>query len=617
MPVVTRSSDGVFALLDDARSSESEGIRTSRLYSDYQNILTLQDGESHAAFFGSVDEALERGLHAVGLFSYEFGYSIHRLPARQPAHEALVSVLLFGRCEKLSADEVESWLACQSGGAPYAVEASHPALDSEAFAAAVASIHRYIESGDTYQVNFTFPLRFGMHGSPVALYAALRKRQPVPYGALVALPDGAAVLSLSPELFVSHASGKFTCKPMKGTASASGDVVLDAECARVLRQSPKERSENLMIVDLLRNDLGRIALTGSVKVPDLFAVERFGAVLQMTSTIEAVARPELRLPQVLEALYPCGSIVGAPKHRTMQLLQQLERWPRRLYAGAIGWFEPPASDRSLGDFVMSVPIRTLLLDAPDANDRRRGEMGIGAGIVYDSHAQAEYQECLLKARFLTGLAPGFQLFETMHAERGGCRYLERHLARLSSSAAQLSFSFDEADARHRIEAACNALAPGTEYRLRLALDDSGTLNIQTALLAPLDQAVRVLISPVMMCSDDALLAHKTTLRRTYDEGWRQAEAVGAFDTLFFNERGELTEGGRSNVFVRIDGQWRTPPLFSGLLPGVMRAVLLEDPSWNAVERPVTMEDLRTAQAVCICNALRGVMPAVVDGLNPV
>jgi para-aminobenzoate synthetase/4-amino-4-deoxychorismate lyase len=295
----------------------------------------------------------------------------------------------------------------------------------------------------------------------------------------------------------------------------------------------------------------------------------------------------------------------------MQILSQLERWPRRLYTGAIGWFDPATTKENLGDFMLSVPIRTLLLDAPDANDRRHAELAVGAGIVYDSDARAEYQECLLKARFLTGVAPGFSLFETIRATKSGCALLARHLARLSSSANTLRFAYDEARVREQIAQTCAMMEEGGEYRLRVALDVSGLVQLQVASIAPLDMPVRVLLSPVQMPSDDPLRPHKTTLRRVYDEGWRYAESVGAFDALFFNERDELTEGGRSNVFVRLGERWFTPPLAAGVLPGVMRSVLLEDAEWQATERVITRKELLAADEVVICNALRGALRAVI------
>ena len=604
-------NDNFFSLLDDAAGCDAPGQRSSRLCYGWQREIALRHGDDLSEFFDALGVALASGLHAVGLFDYEFGHLLQGLPA-EGSTRPLATIQLYAHCERLSRTEVDDWLVRRTREASYAVTGLRPMVDADRFAEAIESIHRYIESGDTYQVNFTFPLQFDVHGDVIALYAALRARQPVPYGALMTLPDGSSVLSMSPELFVSHQDGQLTCRPMKGTAAISGDAAQDAARAAALKSSAKERSENLMIVDLLRNDLGRIAVTGSVKVPDLFQVERYATVLQMTSTVTATARDDVGLQQVFDALYPCGSITGAPKRRTMQLLQQLEAWPRRLYTGAIGWFEPAIASRKLGDFMLSVPIRTLLLDAPGANDLRRGEMGVGAGIVYDSDPKAEYEECLLKARFLTGAAPGFELFETMHATRDGCPHLERHLARLSASAAQLGFACDVDAIRAQVAEACTALLPGQHYRLRLSLDAGGNTQLRSAVVAPLQEPVRLLLSPVVMRSDDRLLAHKTTLRRVYDEGWQAAERLGAFDALFFNERDELTEGGRSNVLVKLRGQWLTPPLASGLLPGVMRAVVLDDPARGVQERVITRADLQQAEAICVCNALRGVLSAVLD-----
>jgi para-aminobenzoate synthetase/4-amino-4-deoxychorismate lyase len=345
-------------------------------------------------------------------------------------------------------------------------------------------------------------------------------------------------------------------------------------------------------------------------VPALFEVQRYGSVLQMTSTVRARLRGDRTLADIFQALYPCGSITGAPKRRTMEIIAELEAAPRGIYTGAIGWFDAPADGRQVGDFCLSVPIRTLALQAP-AGGVRPGEMGVGAGIVFDSDAGEEYAECRLKARFLTGLAKDFELFETMHASRAGVRHLERHLARLSSSAAYFGFAFDARPLRQKLAEACAGLAETEPSRLRLALDQAGACTIAQAPLAALAEPVRLLLGAETTRSDDLFLRHKTTLRARYDAGWRQAETRGAFDTLFFNERGELTEGGRSNVFVKLEGRWWTPPLSAGALPGVMRSVLLDDPAWNAAERVLTIGDLRAAQEIVVCNALRGALRATV------
>jgi para-aminobenzoate synthetase/4-amino-4-deoxychorismate lyase len=312
---------------------------------------------------------------------------------------------------------------------------------------------------------------------------------------------------------------------------------------------------------------------------------------------------------VFGALFPCGSITGAPKRRTMQIIRELETDARGFYTGAIGWFDAPDHARRIGDFCLSVPIRTLVLQAPGNGGVRAGEMGVGAGIVHDSAAADEYAECRLKAAFLTGLPSEFELFETMHATRSaGCRHLDLHLRRLCASAAYFGFPCSEEAIRMRLNEACAALPPG-EHRLRLALSQAGNVTLQSAPLSALDEPVKILPGQQPTMSDDLFLRHKTTARQRYDAAWRAAEAQGAFDMLFCNERGEVTEGGRSNVFVKLDGCWYTPPLAAGVLPGVMRTVLLADPAWAASERRLTLEDLRAAQEIVVCNALRGALRA--------
>ena len=427
------------------------------------------------------------------------------------------------------------------------------------------------------------------------------------------LPDGRSVLSLSPELFVSHAHGRLLAKPMKGTIEADADDH-EADRATALAASTKNRAENLMIVDLLRNDLGRIAQTGTVKVPALFEVERFGHVWQMTSTIEAECRPDVTLADIFSAIYPCGSITGAPKRRTMQILRELETEARGLYTGAIGWFDPPKAGRALGDFMLSVPIRTLMLDAPAGNDVRQGVMRVGAGIVYDSDADSEYAECLLKARFLTGLSSQFSLIETLQVHRTfGARNLNLHLQRLSASARHFGFRFDPEQIAAQVSAVCAGLASDTLHRMRLLLNADGIVDIRTAPMSDaLPLPVRLLLAKQPMQSHDVFLRHKTTLRRRYDLAWQAAEKNGAFDTLFINEKLQVTEGGRSNLFIWRDGQWLTPPLSEGVLPGIMRGLLLDDPTMNAREAVLTLDDLRSAERIMVCSSLRGSLPATVD-----
>ncbi|MDN2711379.1 aminodeoxychorismate synthase component I [Janthinobacterium sp. SUN118] len=607
-------STDCFALLDDA-STPGAG---SRLYTGLAAVLQCSEGEQWPALLEGLQAALDRGQYAVSVCSYELGAHLLAMPPRAASVDAppLAQVLVFEHCRQLSQDAVAQWLAdhAPASDTPAGVAGIRANIDQAEFTRALDRIHDYIVAGDTYQVNYTYRLRFDAFGSPLALYARLRARQPVPYGALVMLPDGGALLSLSPELFVRHAQGELMARPMKGTAPAApaeqGEE--NARRAAALARDPKNRAENLMIVDLLRNDIGRIAATGSVKVPALFEVTRYSSVLQMTSTVQARLRDDATLSDIFQALYPCGSITGAPKRRTMEIIAELEPAARGVYTGAIGWFDPPLAGTShaVGDFCMSVPIRTLALQAPGAGGMRRGEMGVGAGIVLDSDAADEYAECQLKARFLTGLANDFELFETLYASRDhGCRQPERHLARLAVSAAYFGFIWDNGAAHAALQAACAERSDDAPFRLRLALRQDGQFTVQSGALAALPDTVKIMLAPDATVADDLFLRHKSSVRTRYDAAWRAAEAQGGFDMLFFNERGELTEGGRSNVFVRLDGRWHTPPLACGLLPGVQRAAMLADPAWDAQETIITRAMLAKAEAIVVCNALRGALPA--------
>ncbi len=600
-----------FALLDDSSATNTEP--RSRLYTGYAGALSCPHPDQLPALWEGLQRALNEGRHAVGLFSYELGAAMHGIAPHADA--ACSRVLLFDRCQHLSAAEADAALAERTQHAASAhagILNVRPNVSQAEFTAAIDRIRAYIEAGDTSQVNYTHRLHFQTHGDPVTLYRRLRERQPVSYGALIVLPEGGAVLSLSPELFLRHEGGELTARPMKGTAAATGNAEEDAARAAALSADPKNSAENMMIVDLLRNDLGRVAAPGSVTVPDLFSTHRYSSVLQMTSTVRARLCDDAVLPDVFAAVYPCGSITGAPKRRTMQIIRELENAPRGYYTGAIGWFDAPPPGRAVGDFCLSVPIRTLVLQPEGADGLRPGEMGVGAGIVHDSVAAEEYAECALKAAFLTGLSQEFALFETMHATlQAGCRHLERHLRRLAASASHFGFPFDRAAVLSELEKACNALPDG-QHRLRLAIRRDGGIAIQTGGLSPLETPVKLLLASEPTMSADPWLRHKTTLRERYDAGWRAAESVGAFDTLFCNEHGELTEGGRSNLFIKLRGQWFTPPFSAGVLPGVMRSVLLDDPAWDARERRLSLDDLRGADEVMVCNALRGALPAVVD-----
>lgn len=592
-----------FALLDDAGGP-------SRLFTGFVHEHRCTDPATLDATCAAVAADLAAGLHGVLLADYEWGARLIGAGTARLASDdrSALRVLMF---RELSHPDADRWLAEREGRAepgPAGTLGLAPAIDRAAFEAAIARIHAAIRDGETYQVNFTYPWLGRLHGNPVALYRRLRARQAVRYGALMHLPmaegDGVEwVLSRSPELFVRHEAGRLTAQPMKGTLPRSPVPESDGESARLLHEDVKNRAENLMIVDLLRNDLGRIARLGTVQVPDLFAVQSLATVFQMTSTVTAERRPEVGLAALLRALFPCGSITGAPKHKTMDWIADLEVAPRGLYCGSIGWLAP--GDAACPDLCLNVAIRTLVLGPEAADGTRALRFATGGGIVADSDPADEWRETQWKARFSTTLPPGFELFETMKAVDGHIALQARHRARLAASAHALGFVFDGP----AFDAQLQHLPPGLQ-RVRLALAHDGRMTRTTAPLAPLpDAPVRLRLSHTPLPARP-LAQHKTTLREAYDAGVRAAEAEGAFDTMFFDAEDRLLEGGRTNVFVKLDGRWFTPPQSDGVLPGVMRGALLEDPAWQATERMLTRADLQRAEALMVCNALRGALPAV-------
>jgi para-aminobenzoate synthetase/4-amino-4-deoxychorismate lyase len=584
-----------FALFDDALAPAGEA--SSWLFTDRQRSIELRQHANFAAEFAAacaeVEAASAAGQYVACAFAYELGHALEPA-AGLPAEGAwLASFQIFAHAERLTAAAVTALLASHRG--PAGVAELNAALSPAAYGAALASIGAYIAAGDCYQVNFTFPLSFTAYGSPLALYARLRDRQPTRHAALLVDEQG-ATLSLSPELFLSRHGERLLTRPMKGTAPRGSDAAADAAKRAALLASPKDRAENLMIVDLLRNDLGRVARTGSVKVDALFEAEAYPTVWQLTSTISAAlpTTPAVPLADLLRALFPCGSITGAPKVRAMQIINELEAAPRGIYTGALGWLLPG------GDFSFNVAIRTLRIDAAG-----RGSMGVGGGIVADSEAAAEYRECQLKAQFLSQLDPGLQLIETLLLDEGVYPRLAGHRRRLARSAAALGFAVDM-DVVDRELAAVAAVHGQGRWRLRLTVDHAGQPAITVAALdANPAGAQPLLLSAQRIAAADYLLRHKTTARAVYDAELQRAMAAGAFDALFLNEHDEVCEGARSNVFARIDGRLLTPPLACGLLPGVLREELLS--SGAAQEARLTLTDLRRAEALYCGNALRGLV----------
>ena len=588
-----------FALLDDA-------VRDcATLYDDYVESRFLQADTLHG-LDGLLQQGWQRGLHVVLWADYAFGHPLQHL---SPQPDACLALHWFRKCETVA--EPEKWLQSRyPDHAPAGISTPTSHTGKADYLHAVGEIQAAIARGDTYQINYTTRLQLQSYGHPAQLYRRLR--QPVPYAALAHLPDHKQqpgwTLSFSPELFVNIASdGLITTEPMKGTAPVLGDGGDEAR-AQALHADPKNRAENIMIVDLLRNDLGKIATTGGVRVPAPFQVRRFGSVWQMTTAIEAQAQPHTGAADIFRAAFPCGSITGAPKRMSMQIIDALETSPRGLYTGSIGYLKPCPSGLGF-EGALNVVIRTLQLK-PLSDGLYQGTYGVGSGIVADSEAEAEYIECQWKAHFLNALAPEFGVFETLRAEGGQCALLSLHLERLQEAAAALNLRLPP-DAAQQIGRYLQALPDAAPYRVKALLDSDG-LHLSHAACAPLHGAQYALIAPQALPLHDYLRRFKTTRRAAYDAGWQQAEQQGAFDSLFFNTEGCLLEGGRSNVFVRFGSEWHTPPLSLDILNGVMRRAVLADSQHylntaHIFERRITQAQLRQADEIVLCNALRGLI----------
>jgi para-aminobenzoate synthetase/4-amino-4-deoxychorismate lyase len=586
----------LFALFDgDAGSAV--------LLTGLQHAFAVDAGADPWAAFGAIEEALARGQWVALAADYALGACFEATVPPAPCGRPVLRVWLFADARVLDAPGIDAFLAEQLAALPEYQQTAgvadlSAAVDAAKYAAQVSRIRRWIGDGDCYQINLTFPLTFALYGHPLALYARLRERQPVRYGGFLGCGEE-TILSFSPELFFERVGERVVTRPMKGTAPRGRTALEDQANRAALLASAKERAENIMIVDLLRNDLGRLAQPGKVQVEALCEAEDYPTLWQMVSTV-AADLPGVGIADLFAALFPCGSITGAPKIRAMQRIAELEASARGLYTGSLGWLAPN------GDARFNVAIRTLEV-AADGQAR----LGVGSGIVIDADAAREYAECLLKASFLTAFDPGFELVETLRLEEGVYPLLALHLERLQASARSLGFACRLAEVSAALAAAA-AARPQALFRVRLSLAHDGRCHLVVAALhEDTTKRWRVCLASEALPVDDYLLRHKTTARARYDRALAAlAERPGLFDAIFLNTRGEVCEGARSNVFVERDGLLLTPPLACGLLPGVMRRTLLE--SGRAVEQVLRREDLLQAPALYVGNALRGLLPVVLD-----
>jgi para-aminobenzoate synthetase/4-amino-4-deoxychorismate lyase len=548
------------------------------LFCSPERVVSARTVDEVPRAMEEVEQGLRDGLHAAGWVSYEAATAFDSALRTQAPSE--VPLVCFG-------------LFRAAAPAPPLVDEASPApvhwtpeLPSDAYARGVAAVREAIAAGDTYQINYTFRLRANLPSQD--LYGALAVSSEVPYAACIEAFDW-TVLSLSPELFFERDGSRLITRPMKGTAPRGRWAEEDAARREALAASEKNRAENVMIVDLCRNDLSRVCEIGSVRATSLFDVEAYPTVWQMVSTVEGEARAGTRLTDVFAALFPAGSITGAPKSSSMRLIAQLEHAPRGVYCGAIGYASPD------GRAVFNVAIRTITVHAPTGG----AEYGVGGGITWDSNPADEHAEALSKAAVLDARPP-FRLIETLRSEGGRLIRLDRHLDRLRESAAWFGFACDPDRVRALVEA--HALSFGAETRrIRLLLNREGHAAVQSEALTPHPQGQ----PPIALAADpvdsrDQFLCHKTTRREVYER--HGAQHPGMFDVLLWNERRELTECTRANIVVERDGTRWTPDRRCGLLAGVFRAELLA--TGVIQERVLTLDDLETATRLWCINSLR-------------
>jgi len=583
-------------LLDTARPTAAN--RLSWCFTVPRRVLVADTPGDVPALVDAMEEATSAGAYVAGHLSYEAGYPFVDLESPSSGDEPVAWMGVYDRPHVLAPADVDRGLSGLESDP--SVRDVRLDISREAYTEAIGRIRRHIQAGDVYQINYTAPVRFRAPGDPRVLYRRLRRQQRVPYGAYLNRGDR-QILSCSPELFFRRQGDRVSTRPMKGTIRRGRTLDEDRALREELAADPKNRAENLMIVDLLRNDLSVCCEPGSVEVPALYTTEPYDTVTQMTSTVEGRLRAGEGHSDILRALFPCGSVTGAPKRRAMRLIRTLEPEPRGVYCGAIGMAGPNTA-------AFNVAIRTAVIDGDE------GTMGVGSGIVWDSEPQSEYEECNLKTCFLTPAATSRQtdveddpprLIETMRFDGVRVPLLDRHVERLARSAEYFDYPFSEDRFRRHVQAAVAAHDVDTVLKVRATLDRWGRIEVETTPMT--DETTspwRITIADERVDADDPLFYHKTTHRGVYDRALACAQEKGADEAILLNQNGEVTEGTYSNVFVRDGGQLFTPPVSCGLLSGVYREYVL-DAEEEAQERILMLDDLRRADAIYCCNAVRG------------
>lgn len=570
-------AEAPFILLDDQLAG------SARFYVNPAEIILAKTADEVPSAMAKMQQYLDGGYHLAGYMAYEVGFVLE--PSLRPLLQHNNSpLILMGVFENYSKDYPE--IPCET--VPRL--SLKPAWSEAEYLERFKKVIDFIKAGDVYQINLTFPLISDFEGSAICLYDTLRARQPVRYGGVICLGEGPDIVSFSPELFFNKQGADISMRPMKGTIKRLRDPKADIELREAMRHDRKSQAENLMIVDLLRNDLSRIAKKASVRVPHLFSLETYPTLHQMTSTVTAKLDTTVSVQDVFKSLFPCGSVTGAPKIRAMEIIQELEDRPRGPYCGGVGYLDPN------GDACFNVAIRTAMIE------HGKLQYHVGSGVVLDSKGEDEYDECMLKAKVLSDIP---SLVETFRWEPdAGIIRKKHHFARLASSARTLGYEYDEL----AFQSAVQKISGDKPQKCRLILSENGNIAFEHEDLTKLKEPVTLSLSKHPLSLGVQEYRHKVLARDFYDsEHSRIAAKTGCKEVIFINPDDEICEGSFTSIFARIDGQLYTPPLLSGLLPGVLRGHLVE--KGDVLQKVLTIDDLQTAENLFVGNSLRGLMHA--------
>ncbi|MFC7392926.1 aminodeoxychorismate synthase component I [Scopulibacillus cellulosilyticus] len=558
-----------------------DGKKNPMCFQNPKEIIVVDSIDEIVPALIKVQNAVNSGYYAAGYLSYEAAPAFDQAYSVKSGNK--MPLLWFGVFQEPEMiDNIPS-----DGG--YSVSNWESATTFDHYQSEISKIKEKIGEGATYQVNYTMRLHSQFEGDDLSFYKQLSRAQSSNYSAYLNIGTY-RILSASPELFFCWDGKEIVTRPMKGTTKRGLLWEEDEQNAKWLFESEKNRAENVMIVDLLRNDLGNIAETGSVEVSQLFEIEKYPTVLQMTSTIKALTRPEIQLKDIFSALFPCGSITGAPKVSTMQIISDIEDSPREVYCGAIGFMSPK------GEAVFNVPIRTVVINM----NTNEAEYGVGGGITWDSTTKSEYNEMVTKAELLTNQLPEFDLIESLKLENGHYYLFDRHINRLQKSAVYFCFPLSVEDINNALNEFAESHNKGI-YKVRLLVSQNGKVSVEGQMITSLTEPKHVALADAPISKDNPFLYHKTTHRRVYDQC--RLNYSNVFDVLLWNKEGELTEFTIGNVVLELDGELWTPPCKSGLLAGTFRDELLS--SGKIRERVLKIDDLKACSSIWLINSVRG------------